>query len=209
VNDIEELDITRLKGLILFWAMKLNFDGKSWKWFCGKLTEHEVMTLTGKPFTPKNLQRFCTRHKIDFNQPRRDAELHFETMRPDIDELEEPRPKHRIRVSASEIEPVDLYDLPRVPQLPRWLLDDLDNLKALLDWWKARPEATFTAPQPKPTFTGESKNTGIRINKTILDRATAQAREQRWQTGGSLSQLVELLLWRYIGSPEDVLEQSE
>ena len=202
----------RLAGVILHLAQQLNFDGKSWKWFAEKLNEKGLATLSGKPFTAKNLQRFCKRHEIDFKKPRREFESHFETMRPDLDEPEEEaRPKERIRVTASGIEPVpvDPAELTGVPQLPSWLFKDLDNLKALLDWWKSRPEATVSTPEPRPVFTGESKNTGIRINKTILERATAQAREQRWQTGGSLSQLVELLLWRYIGSPEDVLDQSE
>ena len=195
-----------LKGTILHLAQQLNFDGKSWKWFAEKLNEKGFTTLSKKPFTPKNLQRFCKRHELDFKKPRRESEWHLETMRPDIEEPEQGKQKQRIRVSRNDIEPAEM---PAVPQLPPWLFKDLDNLKALLDWWKSRPEATVSTPEPRPVFTGESKNTGIRINKKILERATVQAKEQRWQTGGSLSQLVELLLWRYIGSPEDVLDQSE
>lgn len=51
------------------------------------------------------------------------------------------------------------------------------------------------------------RNSGIHVMNEILDRAAAKAARERALTGGSLSLLIEILLWRYIGSPEDLLEQ--
>ena len=53
--------------------------------------------------------------------------------------------------------------------------------------------------------TGKKRNTGIYVDAEVLKRAREKAEHEKIRTGGSLSQLMELLLWQYIGSPEDLV----
>ncbi len=91
--------------------------------------------------------------------------------------------------------------------LPQWLLEEADTLKEIVQWWKTRESAAMEASLRRPVFTGKTRNTGIRVNTEILDRAIDKAREERLKTGGNISQLVEWLLWVYIGSPDDVVDR--
>ena len=97
---------------------------------------------------------------------------------------------------------------PKAPTtpLPQWLLDDADALKEMIEWWKSREAASMDAAGRRPLFIGKTKNTGVRVNEVILRRATEKAKRERAKTGGNLSQLMEWLLWIYIGSPDDVVE---
>jgi hypothetical protein len=91
--------------------------------------------------------------------------------------------------------------------LPQWLIEDADILKEMIQWWKARESAAMEATFRRPLFRGKTRNTGIRISEEILDRAVAKAKEEKLKTGGNLSQLLEWLLWVYIGSPDDLVEK--
>jgi len=95
---------------------------------------------------------------------------------------------------------------PDTTSLPQWLLEETDTLKEMIDWWKSREAASMDAAGRRPLFEGETKNTGVRINKVILERAVEKSKRERAKTGGNLSQLMEWLLWIYIGSPDDVVE---
>jgi hypothetical protein len=91
--------------------------------------------------------------------------------------------------------------------LPEWLDDDAwQDLHEMLRSWKARNNADVVQPQYRPMFRGNRRNSGIHVNEIILQRAMKKAKLDRARTGGSLSRLVEFLLWQYIGSPTDVLE---
>jgi len=61
----------------------------------------------------------------------------------------------------------------------------------------------------RPRFRKPRTNSGILLNEDIRKRALEKAKADPDATGGSLSGLVELLLWRYIGSPSDVVEGSD
>jgi hypothetical protein len=97
-------------------------------------------------------------------------------------------------------------EAPATPSLPQWLLEETDTLKEIIEWWKTRESAAMDAAGRRPLFVGKTKNTGVRINETILERAVEKSRRERAKTGGNLSQLMEWLLWIYIGSPDDVVE---
>jgi hypothetical protein len=97
-------------------------------------------------------------------------------------------------------------EAPDTTSLPQWLLEETDTLKEMIDWWKSREAASMDAAGRRPLFLGETKNTGVRINKVILERAIEKSKRERAKTGGNLSQLMEWLLWIYIGSPDDVVE---
>lgn len=93
-----------------------------------------------------------------------------------------------------------------ITSLPQWLQEETDTLKEMIEWWKSREAASMDAAGRRPLFAGETKNTGVRINKVILERAVEKSKLERAKTGGNLSQLMEWLLWIYIGSPDDVVE---
>jgi hypothetical protein len=82
-----------------------------------------------------------------------------------------------------------------------------DDLKALLEWWRQKKSSPLGEIQVRPVFKGEQKNSGFHLNEEIMKRARDKLKGDRQRSGKSLSQLVELLLWQYIGSPEDLLEQ--
>ncbi len=96
---------------------------------------------------------------------------------------------------------------PDTTVLPQWLVDETDTLKEIIDWWKTRESAAMEAMERRPVFIGKTRNTGIRISERILDRAITKAKEEKLKTGGNLSQLVEWLMWIYLGSPDDVVER--
>jgi len=97
-------------------------------------------------------------------------------------------------------------DAPDTTSVPRWLLDESETLQEMIEWWKSREAATMEALERRPVFIGKTRNTGIRISEVILDRAVVKAKQERLKTGGNLSQLVEWLMWIYLGSPDDLVE---
>lgn len=97
-------------------------------------------------------------------------------------------------------------EAPDTASLPQWLLEETDTLQEMIEWWKSREATSMDAAGRRPLFMGETKNTGVRINKVILERAIEKSKRERAKTGGNLSQLMEWLLWIYIGSPDDVVE---
>jgi hypothetical protein len=91
--------------------------------------------------------------------------------------------------------------------VPEWM-DALaqEDLKDLLAWWRKQKSAPSRETQSRPMFKGKRRNTGVHVNEDILSRVMKKVKADKVRTGGSLSLLVELLLWRYIGSPPDLLE---
>jgi len=103
----------------------------------------------------------------------------------------------------------DSKTLPLVSQgLPEWMDSAAqDDLKALLEWWRQKKSSPLGEIQARPVFKGKRRNSGFHVNDSILKRAMEKVKTDKVRTGGSLSMLVELLLWQYIDSPEDLLEQ--
>jgi len=97
-------------------------------------------------------------------------------------------------------------EAPDTTSLPQWLLKESDTLKEMIEWWKSREAASMDAAGRRPLFMGRTKNTGFRVNEVILQRAVEKCKRERAKTGGNLSALLEWLLWIYIGSPDDVVE---
>jgi hypothetical protein len=93
--------------------------------------------------------------------------------------------------------------------LPQWLFVQHETLKDIVDWWNSRESFAMDVHDRRPIFSGKSRNSGIRVNELILRRAMEKAKRDRIRTGGNLSQLVEWLLWLYIGSPTDVIEDAD
>jgi hypothetical protein len=83
--------------------------------------------------------------------------------------------------------------------------DDVNILKTIIREYKAH-RMDFTVLPPRPRFKPPRINTGIICNAEIRKRASAKAKADPNVTGGSLSSLTELLLWKYLGCPSDVVK---
>jgi hypothetical protein len=84
-------------------------------------------------------------------------------------------------------------------------LEEVGALREIVSWWESR-RMWLDQIERRPMFKGKTRNTGIKINEELLNRAIQKARKERLRTGGSLSGLVELLLWKYLDEPDDLIE---
>lgn len=92
--------------------------------------------------------------------------------------------------------------------LPEWMdVDAMEDLRDMLGWWREKKHAPLREVQSRPVFRGKRRNTGVHVNEEILNRTMKKLKTDKVRTGGSLSLLVELLLWKYIGGPPDLLEK--
>jgi hypothetical protein len=96
---------------------------------------------------------------------------------------------------------IRLYESGTIPQLIAWWESHVSQDRELPAMEEQRPVI-----RGNKIRNGKSKaNTGIQIDIEVLERAQAKLKQEAVATGGSLSQLVELLLWRYIGAPQDLV----
>lgn len=86
------------------------------------------------------------------------------------------------------------------------------ELAQMLEWWKAHKDGLETlmeSPQSaetRPTFKRDRTVTKtVRLAAQLVERAEKEARRQKNISGGSLSGLVEVLLWRFLGCPNDLI----
>lgn len=83
--------------------------------------------------------------------------------------------------------------------------EEVGTLREIVSWWESR-RMGLDYIERRPIFKGQTRNTGIKINQELLNRAVQKAKKERLRTGGSLSGLVELLLWKYLDEPDDLIE---
>ncbi len=84
--------------------------------------------------------------------------------------------------------------------------EELRLLKRMIHEYKATGMDFSVLPR-RPLFKRPRVNSGISINLEIKKRASERAMADPDGTGGSLSSLIEVLLWVYIGRPADVVER--
>jgi len=84
--------------------------------------------------------------------------------------------------------------------------DEIEVLRDIIETFRANK---LDLALVRPRFKQPRKNSGILLNDEIKKRALEKAKADPDATGGSLSSLVEVLLWRYLGSPSDVVEGSD
>ena len=68
------------------------------------------------------------------------------------------------------------------------------------------------SPDRRPMFKSGpkgSKNTGVSVSDLILESAREKLKTEPHKVGKSVSQLVEYLLWQYVGSPPDLVVGTE
>ena len=82
----------------------------------------------------------------------------------------------------------------------------LSELLAMLAWWKDNKERLSRPESPlalRPHFThGKLKTKRIRMNERLWEDAQKVAKQQTEISGGTLSGLLEYLVWRHLGSQE-------
>lgn len=88
----------------------------------------------------------------------------------------------------------------------RFTPEELRLLKRMLREYKDTGMDFSVLPR-RPRFKRPRVNSGISINAEIRRRALERAQDDPDGTGGSLSALIEHLLWIYIGRPADVVER--
>lgn len=170
--------ITKINELV-------NVHGREWKTIARELNDLGISTLKGKPWTDQSVRAFFTR-----------------TASKEPTASEEP-----LATDESPIQPRPSQEIPQA--LPEWLDSDAFRaLRAVLDWWQERQDETMILSPSRPVFKGKRRNSGFHINEEILRRATAKLKKDKVRTGGSMSLLMELLLWEYIGRPPDLLEDA-
>jgi len=181
-------------------AAETGLQGK-YKALAGELNKLGIKTSRGSEWTPQGLSNICNRHDLFKGKA-------------------EPRPAALATQNttfAKQAEPEERVNTPQPKLLqPESLQLDVDTiatLKEIVVWWKAEgskmamQNVTWESEPPKPTYRAvfpggkdAKANTGIRINKRLLNDALAKAKspEEMIKTGGSLSPLIERLLWEYL-----------
>lgn len=86
--------------------------------------------------------------------------------------------------------------------------EEIRQIRQMLNDYRKR-SLTIGDLTTRPKFKNPRKNSGIRCNEEILKRARAKAKGKDKDTGGNLSSLIELLLWDFIGRPDDVVQGYE
>jgi hypothetical protein len=148
-----------------------------WKTLAGMLNERNITTMRGnKRWTPENLRAFC------------EANI----------------PEISIAASyAKTIMPISMRRVPRTALIgPQLDAKDIRALNEILQWWREGGGKEETSEiTSRPRFRGESVSCRIRVNKRLRDAAWAKSRMNRknLKTSGSLTGLVEYLMWEYLG----------
>ncbi|MFH1113717.1 MAG: hypothetical protein V1792_07320 [Pseudomonadota bacterium] len=96
-------------------------------------------------------------------------------------------------------------------------LEELQTMRDIIHWWTSNGEETMRRLETvrvedltaRPTFLGRKRNSGIRVNAALLDAARTKCEkpEEARRTGGSISSLIELLLWKFLDSDPQFLEE--
>lgn len=128
-----------------------------------------------------------------------------------VQKIEVPEPeKDRPKAAAIDyVAPTIIQGMP--PEAVSMLAEfhKAGELAQLMEWWRATKGkgGESTMPAKRPTLKGPEGriNTGLLIDKTLKDRALEAAKRDPAMTGGSLSLLIELLLWRFLGEPAEFL----
>ncbi len=95
--------------------------------------------------------------------------------------------------------------------------EELQTMRDIIQWWTSNGETTMRRLETvrvedllaRPTFPGPKKNSGIRVNTRLLEaaREKCESPEEARRSGGSISALIECLLWSYLDSDPRYLEE--
>ena len=72
-----------------------------------------------------------------------------------------------------------------------------------------KPSELIPLPVNRPTFKkGNQKQGTFKVRDAIYKRVLEKLETDRVRTRGNVASLVEILLWMYVGAPEDLLEEN-
>src|SRR5271157_1086201 len=175
---------------------------RQWIALCTELNRRGIRSSRGSEWTPQGLSNICNRHGLfkSRGEPRPAA---LATQNTTLAKRGGPEGQ------ASTPQPKLLQ-----PESLQLDVDTIATLREIVAWWRAEgskmamQNVTWESEPPEPTYRAvfpggkdAKANTGIRINKRLLNDALAKAQtpEEMIKTGGSLSPLIERLLWEYLG----------
>lgn len=147
------------------------------------LNKKGVLPMLAKEWTGHNLGRFCDQYLPG---------IFYDA--PPADETADAKEK-----------PPKSSDSARRRMIQQFTDREVKEIRELLDQYK-KIRVDVASLSRRPAFKGPRTNSGIRCDDVIRRRALAKAQQDSTRTGGNLSSLIELLLWEYLGRPEDVVE---
>lgn len=147
------------------------------------LNKNGVLPMLGKEWTAHNLGRFCDQYL---------SGIFYDA--PPADETADAKEK-----------PTKSSDSDRRGVTQQFTDREVEEIRELLRQYK-KITVDVSSLSRRPVFKGPKTNSGIRCDDVIRRLAWAKAQQDSTRTGGNLSSLIELLLWEYLGRPEDVVE---
>ncbi len=91
---------------------------------------------------------------------------------------------------------------------------DEEVTEALLEvahWWMAEGKEAARADDVAPKFkqfkSDHTKTISVRLPKTFIGAVEAKIKKEGTKHGGDFSKLTMWLLWRYLGSPSEYVEE--
>jgi hypothetical protein len=212
-------------------AQEIGFSGSNWPRFAKALNSANppVLSVAGKPWSlassAYSLRKFCSENSLVFPvEQENPGALHVQDTECDVqsppaepqgdpdDESEEPTVCDAANQDENQACPS--LEPPSVTQRNTEHIDSvtLDRLMTMLDWFESRKdELTGIVQAPpmevRPNFKrgSDTKTVTFRFGKELYDQAQAEAKRQKALTGGTLNGFVEILLWKALGSPSDLL----
>ncbi|MFZ5868558.1 MAG: hypothetical protein ACOYXY_21920 [Thermodesulfobacteriota bacterium] len=113
------------------------------------------------------------------------------------------------RKTTKQAEPPTPTDrTPIVPEAGQLDPETLETLLEMAAWWKRnRDKMLMPLPGTRPIFhRKKSVLRSVRLDERLIKAAEKKAKEERATTGGGFNQLVELLVWQWLGRPTEFLE---
>lgn len=155
--------------------------------------------LTDEPVIPEHTVSHTTDRHTTAHRSTQPETSHMRTQRltePDI------TPLSHTSAQGNTEQDVAQENTP-VTQIPT---DMLAELREMLDWWREQRGSAMQRTgvgEERPAFKrGRTVTKTVRLSDAMAREAERYAMKHRFQTGGTFSGLVELLVWRALGQPE-------
>ena len=122
--------------------------------------------------------------------------------------LERAKPKKAVAASTAQDQPSVSQHEP-----PATHFDDatVQALMEVVAWWrdhKGEVQMPIPMAAQAPSFRRKGTTTrSVRIAADMLEAAVKKAREEKGRTGGTFNSLVEVLLWEFLGRPEEFVDR--
>lgn len=196
-----------------------------WKQVSETLAETGIVDRdTGEPYDHKRFKWYHSQKRDDIMKG---AEFTKSVQEPT--KADEPEQVSIDQVTTKEPEPIPepttaevTKGVQVITKLPEWLdaqatkellsIYQSGKLTELLSWYESQKEAPMQTttpttgealilPEHRPLIPGKRKNTGVFINERLMELVKTKLKTEQERVGTSLSQLIEVLLWSYAGSP--------